>query len=146
MWNTSPSYWRYSRRKGLSPEYQRCVCQGTQDSLWHTVSFCLWISSGNCQERQGGDYSYWRDSSQPVGLLYASAYDNEFPHDRLQQKTLHGKTHGHIEAWRSEKFAFKGILMRDLVQALRSIGENNITAEDEKQISKLLAEILKRRQ
>ena len=37
-------------------------------------------------------------------------------------------------------FAFKGVLMRDLVQALRSIGENNITAEDEKQISKLLAE------
>ena len=37
-------------------------------------------------------------------------------------------------------FAFKGILMRDLVQALRSIGENNITAEDEKQIFKLLAE------
>lgn len=37
-------------------------------------------------------------------------------------------------------FAFKGVLMRDLVQALRSIGQNNITAEDEKQISKLLAE------
>lgn len=37
-------------------------------------------------------------------------------------------------------FAFKGVLMRDLVQALRSIGENNITQEDEKQISKLLAE------
>ena len=37
-------------------------------------------------------------------------------------------------------FAFKGVLMRDLVQALRCIGENNITADDEKQISKLLAE------
>ena len=37
-------------------------------------------------------------------------------------------------------FAFKGVLMRDLVQALRCIGENNITDEDEKQISKLLAE------
>ena len=37
-------------------------------------------------------------------------------------------------------FAFKGILMRDLVQALRSIGENNITSEDEKHLSKLLAE------
>ena len=36
--------------------------------------------------------------------------------------------------------AFKGVLMRDLLQALRCIGENNITADDEKQISKLLAE------
>ena len=36
--------------------------------------------------------------------------------------------------------AFKGVLMRDLVQALRCIGEKNITADDEKQISKLLAE------
>ena len=30
--------------------------------------------------------------------------------------------------------------MRELVQALRSIGENNITQEDERQIAKLLAE------
>lgn len=37
-------------------------------------------------------------------------------------------------------FAFKGTLIRDLVQALRSIGENNITHEDEVQISKLLAD------
>lgn len=37
-------------------------------------------------------------------------------------------------------FAFKGILMRDLVQALRCIGENNITAEHERQIAKLLTE------
>lgn len=37
-------------------------------------------------------------------------------------------------------FAFKGILMRDLVQALRSIGEKNLVAEDEKQIYKLFAE------
>lgn len=37
-------------------------------------------------------------------------------------------------------FAFKGALMRDLVQALRSIGENNVTSEDEAQISKLLTE------
>jgi hypothetical protein len=37
-------------------------------------------------------------------------------------------------------FAFRGSLMRDLVQALRSIGENNITPENERQIAKLLAE------
>lgn len=37
-------------------------------------------------------------------------------------------------------FAFKGVLMRDLVQALRSIGENNVTLKDEAQISKLMAE------
>ena len=37
-------------------------------------------------------------------------------------------------------FAFKGALMRDLVQALRSIGENNISSNDEQLISKLLAE------
>lgn len=37
-------------------------------------------------------------------------------------------------------FAFRGKLMQELVQALRSIGENNITKEDEGQIAKLLAE------
>lgn len=37
-------------------------------------------------------------------------------------------------------FAFRGSLMRDLVQALRSIGEDNITPENERQIAKLLAE------
>ena len=35
-------------------------------------------------------------------------------------------------------FAFKSALMRDLVQALRCIGESNVTAKDEAQISKLL--------
>ena len=39
-----------------------------------------------------------------------------------------------------KNFAFKSALMRDLVQALRCIGENNITAKDEVQISKLLKE------
>ena len=39
-----------------------------------------------------------------------------------------------------KNFAFRGKLMRELVQALRSIGENNITQEDEQQIAKLLAE------
>ncbi|MDO4510717.1 MAG: DUF6088 family protein [Bacteroidales bacterium] len=39
-----------------------------------------------------------------------------------------------------KNFAFKGVLMRDLVQALRNIGENNITSEHERQISKLLVE------
>ena len=37
-------------------------------------------------------------------------------------------------------FAFRGKLMQELVQALRSKGENNITKEDEGQIAKLLAE------
>ena len=39
-------------------------------------------------------------------------------------------------------FAFKGVLMRDLVQALRCIGKNNVTLKDEVQISKLMAENL----
>jgi hypothetical protein len=39
-----------------------------------------------------------------------------------------------------KNFAFRGKLMRELVQVLRSIGENNITQEDERQIAKLLAE------
>lgn len=38
-------------------------------------------------------------------------------------------------------FAFKGRLMQELVQALRSIGENNLTLENEEQIAKLLAEM-----
>lgn len=37
-------------------------------------------------------------------------------------------------------FAFKGTLMRELVQALHSIGEKNITPEHEKQIARLLSE------
>lgn len=39
-----------------------------------------------------------------------------------------------------KNFAFRGKLMQELVQALRSIGENNITQEDELRIAKLLAE------
>ena len=38
-----------------------------------------------------------------------------------------------------KNFAYKGKLMPELVQALRSIGENNITDEDEKRIGQLLA-------
>ena len=38
-----------------------------------------------------------------------------------------------------KNFAYKGKLMPELVQALRSIGENNITDEDEKRIRQLLA-------
>lgn len=37
-------------------------------------------------------------------------------------------------------FAFKGQLMQELVQAMRSIGEDNLTPENERQIAKLLAE------
>lgn len=37
-------------------------------------------------------------------------------------------------------FAFRGKLMQELVQALRSIGEGNITQKDEQQLAKLLAE------
>lgn len=37
-------------------------------------------------------------------------------------------------------FAFRGKLMQELVQALRSIGEGNITQQDEQQLAKLLAE------
>ena len=39
-----------------------------------------------------------------------------------------------------KNFAFRGKLMQELVQALRNIGENNISQEDEMQIAKLLAE------
>ena len=39
-----------------------------------------------------------------------------------------------------KNFAFKGKLIQDIVQALRSIGEQNLTPENERQIAKLLAE------
>jgi len=39
-----------------------------------------------------------------------------------------------------KNFAYKGKLMPELVQALRSIGENNITPHDEKQITLLLSQ------
>ncbi len=39
-----------------------------------------------------------------------------------------------------KNFAFRSRLVQELVQALRCIGENNITEEDEQQIAKLLAE------
>jgi len=37
-------------------------------------------------------------------------------------------------------FAFKGVLMQELVQALHCIGEKNLILENEKQLAKLLAE------
>ena len=39
-----------------------------------------------------------------------------------------------------KNFAYRGKLMPELVQALRSIGENNITEADEKRVSQLLHE------
>lgn len=39
-----------------------------------------------------------------------------------------------------KNFAFRGLLMPELVQALRSIGENNITLKDETRIGQLFAE------
>lgn len=39
-----------------------------------------------------------------------------------------------------KNFAFRSKLMQELVQALRCLGENNITQENEKQIAKLLAD------
>jgi hypothetical protein len=39
-----------------------------------------------------------------------------------------------------KNFAFKGRLMREMVQALRSIGQKNITVEVETRIGQLLAE------
>lgn len=39
-----------------------------------------------------------------------------------------------------KNFAFRGRLMSELVQALRSIGEHNVTPEDEAQIGMLFAE------
>lgn len=39
-----------------------------------------------------------------------------------------------------KNFAFKGRLMQEMVQALRSIGQKNITAEIETRIGQLLAE------
>lgn len=39
-----------------------------------------------------------------------------------------------------KKFAYKGKLMPELVQALRSIGEDNITDDVEKRVAQLLAE------
>jgi hypothetical protein len=56
-----------------------------------------------------------------------------------RQLTLGGRTvtlrHGV-----PKHFAYKGKLMPELVQALRSIGESNITKEDEKRISYLLSQ------
>ena len=39
-----------------------------------------------------------------------------------------------------KNFAFKGHLMQEMVQALRSIGQKNITAEVENRIRQLLAD------
>jgi hypothetical protein len=39
-----------------------------------------------------------------------------------------------------KNFAFKGRLMQEMVQALRSIGQKNITAEVENRIRQLFAE------
>ena len=39
--NTLPSYWRYSRRKGLSPEYQK-VCMSRHARL--ALAYCILLS------------------------------------------------------------------------------------------------------
>ncbi|MDV3113897.1 DUF6088 family protein [Segatella copri] len=45
-------------------------------------------------------------AANQLGFSTQVPMTNEFPYDRLQQKTLHGKTHGRIEAWCSKKLCF----------------------------------------
>ena len=56
------------------------------------------------------------------------------------RKLILGKRMVILKHGAPRNFAFKSDFMRDLVQALRSIGENNITSDVEKRISQLLAE------
>ena len=79
-------------------------------------------------------------AANPLGFSTQVPMTTSFLTTGSSRKLSIGKSMIVLKHGAPRNFAFKGVLMRDLVQALRCIGENNITAEDEKQIAKLLAE------
>ena len=79
-------------------------------------------------------------AANQLGLSTQVAMKSTFLTTGSSRKLTLGKRTVTLKHGAPKNFAFKGKLIQDIVQALRSIGEQNLTPENERQIAKLLAE------
>ena len=79
-------------------------------------------------------------AANQLGLSTQVPMNSTFLTTGTSRKLTLGKRTVTLKHGAPKNFAFKGKLIQDIVQALRSIGEQNLTPENEKQIAKLLAE------
>lgn len=79
-------------------------------------------------------------AANQLGLSTQVPMNSTFLTTGSSRKLTLGKRTVTLKHGAPKNFAFKGKLIQDIVQALRSIGEQNLTPENERQIAKLLAE------
>ena len=79
-------------------------------------------------------------AANQLGLSTQVPMNSTFLTTGSSRKLTLGKRTVTLKHGAPKNFAFKGKLIQDIVQALRSIGEQNFTPENERQIAKLLAE------
>lgn len=79
-------------------------------------------------------------AANQLGLSTQVPMNSTFLTTGSSRKLTLGKRTITLKHGAPKNFAFKGKLIQDIVQALRSIGEQNLTPENERQIAKLLAE------
>lgn len=79
-------------------------------------------------------------AANQLGLSTQVPVNSTFLTTGSSRKLTLGKRTVTLKHGAPKNFAFKGKLIQDIVQALRSIGEQNLTPENERQIAKLLAE------
>lgn len=79
-------------------------------------------------------------AANQLGLSTQVPMNSTFLTTGSSRKLTLGKRTVTLKHGAPKNFAFKGKLIQNIVQALRSIGEQNLTPENEKQIAKLLAE------
>ena len=79
-------------------------------------------------------------AANQLGLYTQVPMNSTFLTTGSSRKLTLGKRTVTLKHGAPKNFAFKGKLIQDIVQALRSIGEQNLTPENERQIAKLLAE------
>ena len=79
-------------------------------------------------------------AANQLGLSTQVPMNSTFLTTGSSRKLTLGKRTVTLKHGAPKNFAFKGKLIQDIVQALRSIGEQKLTPENERQIAKLLAE------
>lgn len=79
-------------------------------------------------------------AANQLGLSTQVPMNSTFLTTGSSRKLTLGKRTVTLKHGAPKNFAFKGKLIQNIVQALRSIGEQNLTPENERQIAKLLAE------
>ena len=79
-------------------------------------------------------------AANQLGLSTQVPMNSTFLTTGSSRKLTLGKRTVTLKHGAPKNFAFKGKLIQDIVQALRSIGEQNLTPENETPIAKLLAE------